>query len=131
MENSENTPKVFSCEKCDYHTRDSKDYKKHLTTRKHSRNYSIIPSSENTEEERKKHICENCDKIYGDYSGLWKHKKKCSPRENPVNVLNPAPEVTPSAPTPEMYYELQEKYRQLYALQFNIFRHLSTPGVLQ
>jgi len=24
-----------------------------------------------------KHICENCNKKYKDYSGLWRHKKKC------------------------------------------------------
>jgi hypothetical protein len=27
------------------------------------------------------HICENCNKKYKDYSGLWRHKKKCFQKE--------------------------------------------------
>jgi ribosome-binding protein aMBF1 (putative translation factor) len=123
MENSGNSPKVFSCEKCDYHTRDSKDYKKHLTTRKHNRNQTVAPSSENSEEERN-HKCDHCDKIYKDYSGLWRHKKKCNPRETPANMLNPAPEVTSSVPTLEMYYELQQKYNDLRALYISHIRRI-------
>jgi len=32
-------------------------------------------------------VCKNCDKIYKDNSGLWRHKKKCTVKEENENVI--------------------------------------------
>ena len=68
-------PNVFVCELCDFNTCNKKDYKRHILTNKHNFNvsqYSAIKKPQKTQ-----HHC-SCGKIYKDYSGLWRHKKKCN-----------------------------------------------------
>ena len=93
MEKSGKIRKVFTCEICDYHTSESKDYKKHLSTRKHISNESARNRPEKSEDVRKKYICEHCEKIYCDYSGLWRHKKTCV--SDSKNVLTPSSAMLP------------------------------------
>jgi hypothetical protein len=66
-------PLKFLCEKCDYSTCNSKDYKKHLHTEKHK----STESTKNPQKSPDHYYCE-CGKKYKDRSGLWRHKKKCS-----------------------------------------------------
>ena len=72
---SQKIPMVgYSCKNCDYNTSCLKDYKKHLLTRKHTKSIEIqeqlfLANS---------FVCKNCQKIYKDRSGLWRHKQKCS-----------------------------------------------------
>ena len=87
----EKSPK-HQCVLCDYNTEITKDYMKHLRTIKHKtrvlatktneivlKNPSIVLS------------CANCNKVYKDKTGLWRHKKKCSminpPCESPSNNI--------------------------------------------
>ena len=111
MENTKKIRKSFTCDKCDYHTCDSKDFKKHLSTRKHLGNESEIrgiPEKSEVKEveievdEDEKFLCENCNKVYHTQSGLWKHKKKCSASDQripnqpePKNVLTPSSAMLP------------------------------------
>ena len=75
------SPKVakkFICEKCDYKCNKKSDYNKHLITAKHKmetlgKNLSPKVAAP--------HVC-SCGKKYKVYSGLWKHKKKCSTINN-------------------------------------------------
>jgi hypothetical protein len=78
-------PKVsekFACEICDYNTSIKCDYKKHLLTLKHR---NLTNSQENSQKEVESndssYLCEICLKKYITRSGLWRHKKKCSPNE--------------------------------------------------
>lgn len=67
--------KIYHCVFCDFLTVNKKDYKKHLLTQKHS----IYEKKQKTLENPTalNHTC-HCGKIYKDYSGLWKHNKKCT-----------------------------------------------------
>jgi len=70
---SQEKPQKYKCENCVYITNNKKDYKKHLTTRKHEKisNGSIMEDKKPQE-----FIC-ICGKKYKNHGGLWKHKKIC------------------------------------------------------
>jgi hypothetical protein len=69
----------YVCEKCDFNTSNKNDYNRHLKTKKHNFNDCQLLSIKNTQ----KNSCEcKCGKNYKDYSGLWRHKKKCNFDEN-------------------------------------------------
>ena len=76
-------PTFFCCEKCDYNTLYSKDYKKHLMTLKHKNNEN---NGENNtlDKSSKTYCCEMCSKIFNDRAGLWRHKNKniCEKNQN-------------------------------------------------
>jgi hypothetical protein len=71
-------PRVFECKPCYYSTSCSKDFKKHINTKKHFSNTSQHLATEKSDISPK-FICENCNKPYKDRTGLWRHKKKCIP----------------------------------------------------
>ena len=71
----------FNCEKCDYFTSVKSNYNKHLLTVKHLTTNGNGKSNK-TITNIKKHICELCNKIYTDRSGLWRHKTKCEKTTN-------------------------------------------------
>ena len=77
-------PLIFTCKICDYSSSNKKDYKKHLLTRKHIKgeivnDLAMAGNGKNPLDgkNKKKFVCEFCNKIYKDNSGLWRHKKKC------------------------------------------------------
>jgi len=67
-------PQEFVCEKCDFISSNKKDYSRHLQTKKHKTNNFQCLS--NNLPPKNPFECD-CGKIYKDYSGLWRHKKKC------------------------------------------------------
>uniref|UniRef100_A0A6C0IHI6 C2H2-type domain-containing protein n=1 Tax=viral metagenome TaxID=1070528 RepID=A0A6C0IHI6_9ZZZZ len=68
-------PLFYCCEICDYNTCNKKDYNKHINTNKHTSN---VFQSQNPKISPKIPTLEClCGKKYKDYSGLWRHKKKC------------------------------------------------------
>jgi hypothetical protein len=78
----------FHCIICHYYTCNKKDYNKHINTNKHKIN---VCQSENPQKSPKIPTCEClCGKKYKDYSGLWRHKKKCcfENNEKPDNNEN-------------------------------------------
>jgi len=69
----------FSCKICDYNTSRRSQYDRHnstakhlLETKKHSAAVLVPPQLR----------CNNCDKIYKNRSGLWKHNKVCMQQED-------------------------------------------------
>ena len=82
MFSNEIKPKLslsFYCENCDYATCKKSNYNNHLRSAKHkksmfSNEFKPILSS--------KFTCHQCNKDYKDYSGLWRHKKKCNKENN-------------------------------------------------
>ena len=75
----------FYCEKCDYGTCKKSNYNNHLRSAKHknsmfSNDFKPILSS--------KFTCHQCNKEYKDYSGLWRHKKKCNKENNEEKDVN-------------------------------------------
>lgn len=82
------SPKIvnkFICLCCHYSTSNKFDYEKHLSTQKHKTRdlaMNVAIKSQN-------YACSNCDKIYKDNTGLWRHNKKCKPKpieDNQVDV---------------------------------------------
>ena len=75
------SPKIYHCELCNLSTCSSKDYKTHLSTRKHkimSNDATLIPKSPAI------HSC-NCGKTYKYRQGLALHKKTCSQIQDTSN----------------------------------------------
>jgi hypothetical protein len=70
----------YFCEKCDYFTDRKSSYNNHLLTIKHQTCNLAMFSNEKNAKICKNAIytCDICNKLYKDYSGLWRHKKKCT-----------------------------------------------------
>ena len=70
--------KNFNCEICNYITKRKSSYDKHLLTSKHKNKQMETNSCEYLEKVAKNnYTCNNCNKIFKNRSGLWKHNKKC------------------------------------------------------
>ena len=70
----------YSCDKCQYYSHKKSNYDEHLLTRKHKMTTILAGKSIKSSQiqpEYLKFTCINCEKTYKDYSGLWRHKKKC------------------------------------------------------
>ncbi len=74
------SPKYF-CEFCDYKCSRAFLWKQHIGTAKHIGNANrkngngVKTASTSCSDEI--HVCENCNKVYKQRSGLWRHKKRC------------------------------------------------------
>jgi ribosomal protein L37AE/L43A len=77
---------IYSCEKCNYNTVRKSNYDKHILSAKHI-------SAGN--QQKNKHICDNCNKEYKNRSGLWKHKQMCisTSQTDKTNTENITPEL--------------------------------------
>ena len=75
--NEKNSKKLinYCCETCDFKSSNKNDYTRHINTIKHKNTVSQCFSIEKTQ--KNSFNCE-CGKTYKDYSGLWRHKKKCN-----------------------------------------------------
>ena len=74
--NEKNSKKLlkYNCETCDFITSNKNDYTRHTQTIKHKSTVSQCLAMKKTQ---KNSLSCECGKIYKDYSGLWRHKKKC------------------------------------------------------
>jgi len=69
----------YECKKCDYTTCNKYDYDKHQKTIKHlSNDLAMFSMNLSQKSQAKCFTCKECNKDYKDYSGLWRHKKKCN-----------------------------------------------------
>ncbi len=75
IEQSSIISQKYSCKYCSYYTSYSKDYKKHLLTKKHKS--VLMEINGNVQEIENALICQKCEKDFKTNSGLWKHKQKC------------------------------------------------------
>ena len=121
---SQKVAKKFSCKKCDYHTTNKYDWKKHISTTKHKNGNSMITYSHNL----LNNVCETCGKIYKFKSGLSRHKKKCyMGNENGVLNINAQNRQTINAANNQYNSGLSESIKlmaQTMANQGNILEKL-------
>jgi hypothetical protein len=68
----------YCCNICDYYTSRKSNIDAHYISAKHTKSMN---SNEIQQIISKSFQCEKCDKEYKDYSGLWRHKKKCNSDE--------------------------------------------------
>lgn len=73
MQISQKVSDIFRCEKCDYVTCRKSDMAKHFKSKKHTGTHEGTPKLSN--------MC-ICGKIYKFHSGLYRHKRTCSFKEN-------------------------------------------------
>ena len=71
---------VRTCVHCAYSTNNKWLYECHLKSVKH------LNTERNLETGVSMHTCENCDKKYVSFSGLWRHKQKCQ-APPPTNMV--------------------------------------------
>ena len=92
LETTETINKYF-CEKCNYITGDKSNYKKHISTARHTRMTECDKST--TESTDCILSCKKCNKQYKSRNGLWCHSKICSPNTNKnVVIENPVIDTT-------------------------------------
>jgi hypothetical protein len=112
--------KVFSdifykCSDCNYTTNIKVNYDKHLLTYKHKK---ILCGKE------QQHICNQCNKVYKNYSGLWKHNKICVIKNETTpeingnivalqNYFTPGNVVSNVVFTPQLFMEVLKQSKEL------------------
>ena len=64
--------KRYTCERCNFTSKNKKDYTKHLGTRKHKRFAGEIVAVD-----EKKYKCDKCYKMYHHRSSYYRHRSKC------------------------------------------------------
>ena len=74
---SDKSSKKFCCNYCDYNTSRKSQYDRHILTLKHINQQKSTISNIKVPESSTSFMCSNCDKIFKDRSGLWRHSKKC------------------------------------------------------
>ena len=76
----------FSCETCDFKCCKKSNWNIHINTTKH--NYRVNGNNmENAEIDKNAENMCDCGKKYATKSGLWKHKPKCTVKNNMKNTL--------------------------------------------
>ena len=98
---SQKVARIFHCEKCDYRTSKSYDWKKHLNTKKHNDYTMTTDDYTKVAKSRAKNIptsfeCE-CGKKYCNRQNLHRHKKSCNfePNEKLCDITNVVCNVIP------------------------------------
>ena len=120
----------FFCETCDYVTCKKFNYEKHILTAKHLNsmisNENVAKVANNINE---LYICFSCNKSYKDYSGLWRHKKKCfnevknNEKKNSISIDSNAQEL--------IQYLMKEnsEFKQLLIDQSKQMGEISTKAI--
>ena len=75
----------FHCEKCDYYAERKYNFNIHLNSIKHTNNISDNNNNAFLAKNSKHYECINCNKVFNDRAGLWRHKKKCITTEKNIN----------------------------------------------
>jgi hypothetical protein len=79
----------FYCNFCDYGTSKKCNINSHYNSLKHKKSInSKLISNDFQPKLAHTHFCEICNKEYKDYSGLWRHKKKCKSETSIENESN-------------------------------------------
>lgn len=63
----------YSCVKCCYFTNKKQDYDKHIITKKHTNNDTVLSFE-----------CKKCSKKFVTNSGLWRHNKVCNGKKEEI-----------------------------------------------
>ena len=79
--------KKYCCDCCDYNTNKKSSYNNHINSKKHKNNENENKNIHLGNKNMPKicldiYTCNNCDKIFKNRSGLWKHKKRCNNDKN-------------------------------------------------
>ena len=73
----QNLSSNYYCECCDYSTSKKSNFDNHNLSAKHKKSMISNISNGKISKLSFKYACKNCNKVYKDNSGLWRHNKKC------------------------------------------------------
>ena len=90
-------PKKYYCEKCDFTSKNKKDFNRHLSTRKHKMDNMDKKWITKKTPKANSYECTVCGKKYKYASGLSKHKKKCMLPKVEEHTENLTIEITPTS----------------------------------
>ena len=115
-------PIVYSCIKCNFDTRNKKDFNRHLTTAKHKKVDTLNEFEPVSPQNPQPIACSICQKEYVSRSGIWYHQKKC---KGPILEMPEPPEATPTqeaTQTPQPPQTTLPKPEEMMALMFEFMR---------
>ena len=93
---TQNNLLIYNCKKCNFDTRNKKDFKRHLTTAKHKNHVYLNDFEQDSPQKTQPISCSFCQKEYVSRSGMWYHQKKCKgPPPDPVLIDPSLPTVMP------------------------------------
>jgi len=74
----------YICKKCDYKCCKKYNWDRHILTAKHQKSTfsNLCQPITSKNEQSSTFTCQKCNKEYKDKSGLWRHKQKCSEKQN-------------------------------------------------
>jgi hypothetical protein len=113
---------IYECSYCNFNTDFKPNYDKHLLTEKHKK---VVYGKEKVKEEKEQqHICNQCNKVYKNYSGLWKHNKICVTKHETTPEINsnivvlqnsftPGNVVSNDVFTPHLFMEVLKQSKEL------------------
>ena len=80
--------KKYICKSCMFSSNRIGDWKRHIVTKKHCKRILLpLPPLHKDNCPKEKYLCETCEKKYVSRNGLWKHKKKCIPKDKELIML--------------------------------------------
>jgi hypothetical protein len=125
---SQTQKKSYLCNCCDYNTCNKFDYEKHMQTIKHKSNFmaingNILSQKSQTNEDTKLFTCQPCNKSYKDYSGLWKHKKKCCTEKAKELIKTKEPEKTKEPTDKELIMMLIKENSELKTMVIKVLEN--------
>jgi hypothetical protein len=91
-QNQQKLVNYFYCELCDYESSRKYNFDTHLNSLKHRKNTENSIFGNQTKQNQQTTIsdqimCKNCDKLFINRSGLWKHKKKCLTKDELISLI--------------------------------------------
>jgi hypothetical protein len=87
----------YCCKCCDYNTSKKSNFDNHKLSAKHQKAMIFNVSNDKISKICNKYQCKNCNKVYKDNSGLWRHNKKCVKVEDFTNNI-----IEPSEKSPDV-----------------------------
>jgi len=102
--------KKFCCEKCNYITDRKSNLDNHNLSAKHKKS---INGNEIKQKLSTDHVCEKCNKKYKDYSGLWRHRKKCFENKEKKEIPDSNIAQYENSITPELVIEIIKQNQEL------------------
>jgi hypothetical protein len=111
----------FYCKTCDYGTGRKSSYDDHLLSLKHKKASESNINSANSANSENQYVCQICQKIYYNRTGLWRHKKKCDTEKdyNDFNLLDKKTFLTILKQNSEFQQMLLEQNKTIIELSKN------------
>jgi hypothetical protein len=115
---TQNLPKLFVCNFCDFKCCNKKDWNRHLITNKHLKRCNDNENNRNddvkiSKNNKPSYVCEICEKHYISASGIWRHKKKCNIEAIGIKINNNTETIKEETKIKENEYSDREEIKLL------------------